>query len=61
MSRCRQEKGGALSREGRGGTVLPTKVCPVCRRPFAWRKKWEKVWEQVVYCSEACKRKRGRP
>ena len=36
---------------------LPTKVCPVCNRPFAWRKKWEKVWEQVgfrfMYTSKA--------
>ncbi|MBO6533053.1 MAG: DUF2256 domain-containing protein, partial [Muricauda sp.] len=31
---------------------LPTKICPVCQRPFAWRKKWEKDWDQVVYCSE---------
>lgn len=38
---------------------LPTKICPVCNRPFAWRKKWEKVWEQVRYCSEACKKQRG--
>ena len=22
---------------------LPEKVCPVCNRPFSWRKKWEKV------------------
>jgi hypothetical protein len=38
---------------------LPTKICPACNRPFAWRKKWAKVWEQVRYCSEAC-RKRNR-
>jgi len=30
---------------------LPQKVCPVCQRPFTWRKKWEKDWEQVIYCS----------
>ena len=23
-------------------TDLPTKICPVCRRAFRWRKKWEK-------------------
>ncbi|MEY3647080.1 MAG: hypothetical protein RL127_1788 [Bacteroidota bacterium] len=22
---------------------LPSKTCPVCNRPFAWRKKWEKA------------------
>ncbi|ETW12631.1 hypothetical protein ATO8_11454 [Roseivivax marinus] len=37
---------------------LPTKVCPVCGRPFAWRKKWEKVWDEVRYCSERCRRSR---
>jgi hypothetical protein len=37
---------------------LPTKICLACNRPFAWRKKWAKVWEQVKYCSEACKKKR---
>ena len=23
---------------------LPQKTCPVCRRPFTWRKKWAKDW-----------------
>ena len=36
---------------------LPTKVCPACNRPFAWRKKWAKVWKQVRYCSDACRSK----
>ena len=35
---------------------LPTKVCPVCNRPFAWRKKWEKIWAEVRYCSDKCRR-----
>ncbi|MBU1368330.1 MAG: DUF2256 domain-containing protein [Bacteroidetes bacterium] len=26
----------------------------VCGRPFNWRKKWEKVWDQVKYCSHKC-------
>lgn len=34
---------------------LPTKVCPVCGRPFAWRKKWERVWDDVKYCSDRCR------
>ncbi|TNF44149.1 MAG: DUF2256 domain-containing protein [Cytophagales bacterium] len=33
---------------------LPTKMCPVCSRPFTWRKKWEKNWEEVKYCSKRC-------
>lgn len=41
---------------------LPTKICPVCNRPFTWRKKWERVWDEVKYCSDRCRadgRKRG--
>lgn len=35
---------------------LPEKQCNVCKRPFVWRKKWEKDWENVKYCSEKCKK-----
>ncbi|WP_425477061.1 DUF2256 domain-containing protein [Oleiagrimonas soli] len=35
---------------------LPSKICPVCQRPFAWRKKWARVWDEVRYCSERCRR-----
>ncbi|UJF18347.1 DUF2256 domain-containing protein [Vibrio sp. SS-MA-C1-2] len=34
---------------------LPEKVCPVCQRPFSWRKKWSKDWHQVIYCSKRCR------
>jgi hypothetical protein len=34
---------------------LPTKICVVCNRPFTWRKKWEKNWEEVKYCSDRCR------
>lgn len=34
---------------------LPQKVCAACGRPFAWRKKWERVWEEVRFCSDACR------
>ena len=35
---------------------LPSKSCLCCGLPFAWRKKWERDWEQVKYCSERCRR-----
>ncbi|MAO44607.1 MULTISPECIES: DUF2256 domain-containing protein [Leeuwenhoekiella] len=35
---------------------LPEKICVVCKKPFAWRKKWEKNWDDVKYCSERCRR-----
>ena len=34
---------------------LPVKICEVCEKPFAWRKKWENVWEEVKYCSDKCR------
>jgi hypothetical protein len=33
------------------------KVCIACARPFTWRKKWERDWEGVKYCSDACRRR----
>ncbi|MGB0479195.1 MAG: DUF2256 domain-containing protein [Parvibaculales bacterium] len=37
---------------------LPQKLCPTCARPFAWRKKWARDWENVRYCSERCRREK---
>jgi hypothetical protein len=34
------------------------KTCQSCGRTIEWRKKWERDWEQVRYCSASC-RKRG--
>ncbi|WP_306250016.1 DUF2256 domain-containing protein [Parvularcula sp. IMCC14364] len=39
---------------------LPQKVCVTCGRPFTWRKKWEKVWHEVRYCSDRCRREKSR-
>ena len=36
--------------------TLPQKDCAHCRRPFTWRKKWERVWDEVKYCSQRCAR-----
>ncbi len=38
---------------------LPTKTCATCGLPFAWRRKWAAVWDEVRYCSERCRRARG--
>ena len=37
---------------------LPEKICACCKLNFTWRKKWEKVWDEVKYCSEKCRRNR---
>lgn len=34
---------------------LPTRICATCGRPFAWRRKWKAVWEEVRYCSDRCR------
>ncbi|MGI4939656.1 MAG: DUF2256 domain-containing protein [Janthinobacterium lividum] len=34
---------------------LPSRICARCGRPFSWRKKWARDWEQVRYCSDACR------
>ncbi|WP_071820844.1 DUF2256 domain-containing protein [Parasynechococcus marenigrum] len=38
---------------------LPSKICPVCERPFQWRKAWRNNWDSVIYCSERCRRCKG--
>jgi hypothetical protein len=43
----------------RSKSDLPTKMCPVCQRPFTWRKKWEDCWDEVKYCSDRCRRRRS--
>ena len=35
---------------------LPSKPCARCGRPFTWRKKWRNTWDDVLYCSERCRR-----
>jgi len=37
---------------------LPVKDCVTCGRPFTWRKKWEKCWDEVLTCSNRCKTER---
>ncbi len=32
------------------------KICERCQRPFEWRKKWAAEWENVKYCSKACRK-----
>ncbi len=34
----------------------PDKICCTCGRTITWRKKWEKCWEEVRYCSDACRK-----
>ncbi len=37
------------------------KSCAACGRTIEWRKKWERTWDEVRYCSAACRRRGVRP
>ena len=34
------------------------KVCERCGRTMQWRAKWERNWNEVKYCSDACRKQR---
>lgn len=34
----------------------PSKTCARCGRTVEWRKKWALDWDQVRWCSDACRR-----
>ncbi|MEM9696862.1 MAG: DUF2256 and DUF3253 domain-containing protein [Myxococcota bacterium] len=37
------------------------KICAVCGRAIEWRAKWARDWDQVRYCSKACRKARLGP
>lgn len=41
-------------------TNPPDKICETCGRTFAWRARWARQWDQVRYCSKACRGGPGR-
>ncbi|HSP19053.1 MAG TPA: DUF2256 and DUF3253 domain-containing protein [Myxococcaceae bacterium] len=55
MSRARAP--GAKERKPR--SRLPEKTCAVCGRTITWRKAWSRTWDQVRYCSDACRARRS--
>jgi len=36
--------------------TLPKKPCKTCGRDMTWRKSWAKNWDNVLYCSDACRK-----
>lgn len=36
---------------------MTDKTCLVCGRRIEWRKKWERDWDEVRYCSTGCRRR----
>jgi hypothetical protein len=37
------------------------KPCLTCGRTITWRKKWEKCWDEVKYCSTRCRKHKPGP
>ena len=46
---------GRRNRLSHDKALLPQKRCAACGRPFTWRKKWERCWDQLRYCSDRCR------
>lgn len=41
------------------GKIPDPKNCTVCGREITWRKKWERCWDDVKYCSDKCRGSKG--
>lgn len=37
--------------------AVESKTCVACGRRIEWRKKWARDWDDVKYCSDACRRR----
>jgi hypothetical protein len=35
-----------------------SRLCAVCGRRIDWRRKWAEIWDEIRYCSRACRRTR---
>ena len=55
-------RGSADGTGGAGASSEPeAKTCASCGRRIEWRKKWEKSWDDVRYCSDACRARKVKP
>ena len=36
-----------------------SKTCAVCGRTMEWRKSWARNWDEVKFCSDACRKRRA--
>jgi len=53
-----------MGRAGHGRTARPvedTRVCAGCGRAFSWRPSLARTWDEVRWCSDACRRRGVRP
>ena len=38
-----------------------SKPCQACGRTIEWRRKWARDWDEVRFCSDACRRRKPGP
>lgn len=53
--RLKNSDKSAVRQKSTAKADLPQKICATCGRPFEWRKKWQRVWDDVKYCSDRCR------
>ena len=41
--------------------MIQDKTCQACGRTITWRKKWARDWDEVRWCSDACRRTKPGP
>jgi hypothetical protein len=41
--------------KARTATPIPQKTCAACGRTITWRRKWERDWDNVKFCSDGCR------
>lgn len=46
----------SVGRSSSSSSSPAEKICASCGRRIEWRKKWERDWDQVKYCSAGCRR-----
>lgn len=67
MGRQREPRSTAHERghdSGRGRTSAGERVdktCRSCGRRIEWRAAWARSWDEVAYCSDACRARKVRP
>src|SRR5690348_11585687 len=56
LVRARTETPERADRHTRRMATSEPRTCASCGRRIEWRKKWERDWDSVRYCSTACRR-----
>ena len=41
--------------------MIQDKTCQACGRTITWRNKWARDWDEVRWCSDACRRTKPGP